>query len=135
MPPQQSPQFILESQFPVVFFLILDVLPHLIEIGGTHRKISVSTLPFKIRKGGRLLLQPEVGNALHFLYPICLGNSPPKPAKQMNVVFNTPDNSGRAFLCFGNPAEICMQLRANGRFAKKRNAFLCGKNQMKVNGG
>src|SRR3989442_14779462 len=48
MPPQQSTQFILESNLPVMLDLISNVSFDLLQIRLAHGKIGISTLPFKI---------------------------------------------------------------------------------------
>src|SRR5438445_2336784 len=60
---QQRAQFVLESDFAMMFFLAGDVLLHLLKIRRAHRKICIAALPFEVSIITTAFLQPEVGDA------------------------------------------------------------------------
>ena len=96
-----------------MFLLISNIAFHVFEIGLAHGKIGISALPFKICKLVTLLLEPAIGNALQLLHPFRLGDCATKATKEMNVVFHSADDQGRAFQRFGNAAELRVRLFTN----------------------
>jgi len=48
MPTQQRAQFVLKSNFAMMFLLPGNVFLHRLKIGLAHRKIRVATLPFEV---------------------------------------------------------------------------------------
>ena len=105
---EQGAEFVLEGEFFVMLFLVVDVGRDRFEIGDAHGKAAVSALSGKVRKRW-LGFQPEGRCAFQFFDPVRLGDGAPKSGKDMHVVFHATHTKRGAFKPFGNFAEIPVQ--------------------------
>ena len=80
-----------------------------------------------------LLLQPLVGDALKFFDPLGLGNRAAKTRQQVNVLFHSPTEDGRAIEPFGNLSQICVQALKNLLVPKKWTAVFGGEDELNIN--
>ena len=77
-----------------MFLLAGNVFFDLFQIRLTDGEDRVTPLPFKVGKIHALLLQPLVGDALHLLDPLGLGDRAAKTRQDMNVIFDATDKDG-----------------------------------------
>ncbi len=105
---EQGAEFVLESEFLVMLFLVIDVGRDGFEIGHAHGKAAVSALPGKIRNFW-LGFQPEGRCTFQFLDPVRLGDGAAQPGEEMHMVFHAAHAKRRAFKAFGNFTEIAVQ--------------------------
>ena len=105
---EQGAEFVLEGEFFVMLFLVVDVGLYRFEIGDAHGKATVSALPGKVRNRW-LGFQPEGRCAFQFLDPVRLGDGAAQSGKNMHMVFHATYTKRRASKSFGNFAEIPVQ--------------------------
>ena len=105
---EQGAEFVLEGEFFVMLFLVVDVGRDRFEVGDAHGKATVSALPGKVRNRW-LGFQPEGRCAFQFLDPIRLGDGATQPGKNMHMVFHAAHTKRRTFKAFGNFTEIAVQ--------------------------
>ena len=112
-----------------------DVFLHLFEIRLAHGEIRVAAVSLEVGVIATTFPQPEVRDALQFLHPFGLRDGASEAREQMDVVFHTADEDGRAIELFGYAAEIRVERVARGFVAEKRPAIFGGEDEMNVNGG
>lgn len=105
---EQGAEFVLEGEFFVMLFLVVDVNRDRFEIGDAHGKAAVAALPGKIRNRW-LGFQPQGRCAFQFFDPIRLGDGATQPGKEMHMIFHAAHTKRRAFKPFGNFTKIPMQ--------------------------
>src|SRR6266496_5511233 len=99
------------------------------------RSVIVSAAPFEVGVITTAFLQPEVRDAFQFLHPFGLRDGAPETREQMDMVFHTADEDGRAIEFFGNTPEIRVEGVAREFVAQERATVFGGKDEMNVNGG
>ena len=95
----------------------------------------MSAAPFEVGVITTAFLQPEVRDAFQFLHPFGLRDGAPETREQMDMVFHTADEDGRAIELFGNTAEIRVEGIASGFVPQDWATIFGGENEMNVNGG
>lgn len=133
MSAQEHTEFILESNFVMMLFLIRNISRDLFQIGLAHRKIGVTALPLKIVKL-ELLFQPEVRYTFQFLYPFSLCDRTSEASEEVNMIFHAHGLE----LARSRAYSKCRQAERVALFdviiAQGRLAVLRRKDQVNVNG-
>ena len=81
-----------------------------------------------------MFLQPEIRGSFHLLDPVGLGDGPPKPRKNVDMILYAADSERSAFQFLGNTAHVGMQRGAQIEVAQKRAAILGRKHRVQING-
>ena len=100
----------------------------------THGESGVATLPLKIGTMATALLDPYVRDTFQFFNPFRLRDGATESRKQMNMIFCSAYEDGRAIELLRDSPEVGVQCIAALFVAQKRSAVFRRKDQMDVNG-
>jgi len=89
---QEGPEFLLEVEFPMMFFLSPDVLAYLIDIGLADRKRPVTGLPLKFGRSRVEVLDPSRSDALQFFHPISEADGSRLTSQNVHVILRPTHN-------------------------------------------
>lgn len=132
---EQGTKFILKRIPLMMLLLFFNVLANRIQIGGAHRKGTITGLPGKFDNLRKSFPDPQIRAAFEFLDDFGLRNSSSQSKQEMNMIGNSADPKRRAVQFFGNPSEKSMNLAADIAVGKEWEPLFGGKNDVQINAG
>lgn len=127
--PEEIAVFLLESLGPMVFYLVVDVLNHGIEIAGPDGEGAIAALPGKLGKIRGTLFQPLRGGCFQFADQIGNGDGAGKADREMDVILYAADAVAFAIPMPGDSSEIGVKIGTHIR-VKEGHSVLCAEDEV-----
>ena len=127
--PEEITVFVLEGLGPMVFFLVVDVLNHGIEIAGTNGEGAIAALPGKLGKIRGTLFQPLRRRCFQLADQIGNGDGAGKADRKVDVILYAADAVAFAIPMPGDSSEIGVKIGTHLRVEEGHSVF-CAKDDV-----
>lgn len=121
--PEEIPVFVLKGHGPMVFFLVVDVLNHGIEIAGTDGEGAIVALPGKLGKIRGTLFQTHRGGYFQFADQFGNRDGAGKADRKVDVILYAADAVAFAIPMPGDSSEIGVKIGTHLREEEGHSVF------------